>query len=175
MPTDFEKAFAEARAKGLAQFSFNGKQYTTQLKEEPEFWFVWICSHGTGSSNFMSLKPIRGNATLRYFHQLQNLYYQLTGLELILKKPHSTKQKIFKVYDGATHFMSAPNEEVLRAGFAIYCIGDDWAEEISVTELNEDEAKAININAEENGVMTLLEIARSYSDKFCHYLAGEDW
>lgn len=35
MPTDFEKAFAEARAKGLAQFSFNGKQYTTQLKEEP--------------------------------------------------------------------------------------------------------------------------------------------
>ena len=35
MPTDFEKAFAEARAKGLAQFTFNGKQYTTQLKEEP--------------------------------------------------------------------------------------------------------------------------------------------
>jgi len=35
MPTDFEKAFAEARAKGLAQFTWNGKQYTTQLKEEP--------------------------------------------------------------------------------------------------------------------------------------------
>lgn len=35
MPTDFEIAFANARKQGLAQFSFNGKQYTTQLKEEP--------------------------------------------------------------------------------------------------------------------------------------------
>lgn len=35
MPTDFEKAFAEARTKGLAQFSFNGKQYTTQQAVEP--------------------------------------------------------------------------------------------------------------------------------------------
>lgn len=35
MPTDFEIAFANARKQGLAQFSFNGKQYTTQQKEEP--------------------------------------------------------------------------------------------------------------------------------------------
>ena len=35
MPTDFEIAFANARKQGLAQFTFNGKQYTTQLKEEP--------------------------------------------------------------------------------------------------------------------------------------------
>jgi hypothetical protein len=35
MPTDFEIAFANARKLGLAQFSFNGKQYTTQQKEEP--------------------------------------------------------------------------------------------------------------------------------------------
>jgi hypothetical protein len=35
MPTDFEIAFANAKKQGLAQFSFNGKQYTTQLKEEP--------------------------------------------------------------------------------------------------------------------------------------------
>lgn len=35
MPTDFEIAFANARKQGLAQFSFNGKQYTTQLKGEP--------------------------------------------------------------------------------------------------------------------------------------------
>ena len=35
MPTDFEIAFANARKQGLSQFSFNGKQYTTQQKEEP--------------------------------------------------------------------------------------------------------------------------------------------
>lgn len=34
MPTDFETAFANARAQGVAQFSFNGKQYSTRLKEE---------------------------------------------------------------------------------------------------------------------------------------------
>jgi len=35
MPTDFEIAFANARKQGLAQFTFEGKQYTTQLKGEP--------------------------------------------------------------------------------------------------------------------------------------------
>jgi len=35
MQTDFEIAFANARKQGLAQFTFNGKMYTTQLKEEP--------------------------------------------------------------------------------------------------------------------------------------------
>lgn len=36
MPTEFEKAFAKAREKKLAQFTFNNKEYSTQLKEEPE-------------------------------------------------------------------------------------------------------------------------------------------
>jgi hypothetical protein len=36
MPTGFEKAFAKARAKGLAQFNYKGKQYTTQMKGESE-------------------------------------------------------------------------------------------------------------------------------------------
>jgi len=35
MPTEFEIAFANARKQGLAQFAFNGKQYTTQLRKEP--------------------------------------------------------------------------------------------------------------------------------------------
>lgn len=35
MPTEFEIAFANARKQGLAQFTFNGKQYSTQLKSEP--------------------------------------------------------------------------------------------------------------------------------------------
>lgn len=35
MPTDFEIAFANARKQGLAQFDFNGNQFTTQQKTEP--------------------------------------------------------------------------------------------------------------------------------------------
>jgi hypothetical protein len=50
----------------------------------PEFWFIWITSCGTGSSWFMSLMDIRGH-TLRYLHQLQNLYFDLTGKELTIK------------------------------------------------------------------------------------------
>ena len=49
----------------------------------PEFWFIWITSCGTGSNWFMSLMDIRGH-TLRYLHQLQNIYYDLTGKELTL-------------------------------------------------------------------------------------------
>lgn len=51
---------------------------------EPEFWFVWICAHGTGSNWFLSLTDIHGKSAIKYFHQLQNLYYALTGLRLFL-------------------------------------------------------------------------------------------
>lgn len=51
---------------------------------EPDFWFVWICAHGTGSNWFLSLTDIHGKSTIKYFHQLQTLYYVLTGLRLFL-------------------------------------------------------------------------------------------
>lgn len=53
-------------------------------KQVPEFWFIWITSHGTGSNWFMPLMDIHRHP-LKYIHQLQNIYLDLTGNELEAK------------------------------------------------------------------------------------------
>lgn len=50
--------------------------------EDPEFWFIWIYEFGTGGSSYLPLINIHSSHTLRYVHQLQNLFQILTGLEL---------------------------------------------------------------------------------------------
>lgn len=49
----------------------------------PKFWFCWY----HGGNWFLPIKPIRGASQLRYVHQLQNLYYSLTNMELTLSDP----------------------------------------------------------------------------------------
>lgn len=51
----------------------------------PEFWFIWIEACGTGSDRFMPLMEI-DKYPLKYFHQLQNLYYDLTGKSLFMSQ-----------------------------------------------------------------------------------------
>jgi len=51
-------------------------------RETPEFWHCWICSHGTGSSWFLSIRDYK---KFKYFHQLQNLFFGLTDQELIVR------------------------------------------------------------------------------------------
>lgn len=55
----------------------------TLKKEQPDFWYCWICEYGTGSSGFNSLVEC---GQLRYVNQLQNIFYLLTGEELTLQK-----------------------------------------------------------------------------------------
>jgi len=50
----------------------------------PNFWFIWICSHGTGSEWFLNIRDCHFNP-LKYFHDLQNVYFSLSGNELFLK------------------------------------------------------------------------------------------
>lgn len=45
------------------------------------FWFCWY----SGMTWFLSVKEIRGENRLRYVHQLQNLFYSLTGCDLVLR------------------------------------------------------------------------------------------
>jgi hypothetical protein len=47
-----------------------------------EFWFCWYSSQGQW---FLSVKNIRGENQLKYVHQLQNLFYQLSGYDLVLR------------------------------------------------------------------------------------------
>src|SRR5688572_13873392 len=47
----------------------------------PSFWFIWICAYGTGSNWFLSIRDIHRNPLI-YFHDLQNLYFSLSGKEL---------------------------------------------------------------------------------------------
>lgn len=47
-----------------------------------EFWFCWYNSQGQW---FLSIKNIRGENRLQYVHQLQNLFYQLSGFDLVLR------------------------------------------------------------------------------------------
>lgn len=47
-----------------------------------EFWFCWYNSQGQW---FLSVKNIRGENQLKYVHQLQNLFYQLSGYDLVLR------------------------------------------------------------------------------------------
>lgn len=49
--------------------------------EDVKFWFCWY----SGSTWFLPLKEIRGENQLRYVHQLQNLFYSLTGCDLVLR------------------------------------------------------------------------------------------
>jgi hypothetical protein len=61
-----------------------GSEYVKN--ENPDLWHVWICSHGTGSTCFMGLTDIHGRTAMKYFHQLQSLYYVLTAKELFIKQ-----------------------------------------------------------------------------------------
>lgn len=54
-------------------------------KLHPEFWFIWICSYGTGSSWFLNIRDCHVNP-LKYFHDFQNLFYGLSGKELLLRE-----------------------------------------------------------------------------------------
>lgn len=47
----------------------------------PQFWFCWYQSQGQW---FLPIKNIRGENQLRFVHQLQNLFYALSGKELFL-------------------------------------------------------------------------------------------
>ncbi len=47
-----------------------------------EFWFCWYNSQGQW---FLPIKNIRGENRLQYVHQLQNLFYQLSGFDLVLR------------------------------------------------------------------------------------------
>lgn len=51
-----------------------------------KFWFTWL----TSGNWFLSLKAIRGKNTLMYVHQLQNLFYELTGDELEFQRSVAT-------------------------------------------------------------------------------------
>ena len=57
----------------------NGK---AAKSNEIEFWFCWYNSRGQW---FLSVKNIRGENQLKYVHQLQNLFYQLSGYDLVLR------------------------------------------------------------------------------------------
>lgn len=48
---------------------------------EANFWFCWY----SGSAWFLSVKHIRGKNRLQFVHQLQNLFYSLTGYDLVLR------------------------------------------------------------------------------------------
>jgi hypothetical protein len=50
--------------------------------EAPDFWHCWICAHGTGSNWFLDVRHYK---LLKYFHQLQNLFFGLCDQELIIK------------------------------------------------------------------------------------------
>lgn len=47
-----------------------------------KFWFCWYQSNGQW---FLPIKNIRGKNQLKYIHQLQNLFFALSGEELKLK------------------------------------------------------------------------------------------
>ena len=47
-----------------------------------KFWFCWYNSQGQW---FLPIKNIRGENRLQYVHQLQNLFYQLSGFDLVLR------------------------------------------------------------------------------------------
>lgn len=57
----------------------NGKAVKS---DKIEFWFCWYNSKGQW---FLSVKNIRGENQLKYVHQLQNLFYQLSGYDLVLR------------------------------------------------------------------------------------------
>lgn len=48
--------------------------------KETKFWFIWY----SGISWFLPIKDIHQNP-LRYVHELQNLFYQLSGYDLVLR------------------------------------------------------------------------------------------
>lgn len=52
-----------------------------QKSNEVKFWFCWLCD----GNRFVSLKNIRGDNTLKYVHQLQNIIHLLTGCDLVLR------------------------------------------------------------------------------------------
>jgi len=53
-------------------------------KLEPEFWFIWICSYGTGSNWFLNIRDCHSNP-LKYLHDFQNVFQGISGKEIILK------------------------------------------------------------------------------------------
>lgn len=62
-----------------------GKDKAPGIKRAiPDFWFVWIQRYGTGSDWFMGLNDIH-QYPLRYIHQLQNLFYSISGYKLFIK------------------------------------------------------------------------------------------
>lgn len=52
--------------------------------EVPDFWFSWLTAYGTGSGKFLGVSDIR-NFQLRYLHQIQNLYYWLSGYKIFVR------------------------------------------------------------------------------------------
>lgn len=51
------------------------------MSKNIKFWFCWLYS----GNRFVSLKEIRGKNIVCYVHQLQNLFYQLSGYDLVLR------------------------------------------------------------------------------------------
>ena len=51
-------------------------------QEKPTFWFAWVNNRNNGY--FMPIVDIFGASRIQYLHQLQNLFFALSGRELFI-------------------------------------------------------------------------------------------
>lgn len=64
-------------------YNFDWFENGTRVKRSiPDFWFCWYQSQGQW---FLPVKNIRGKNQLKYIHQLQNLFYNLSGYDLVFR------------------------------------------------------------------------------------------
>lgn len=64
----------------------------------PKFWFIWICAYGTGSGWFLNIRDCH-HRPLRFFHELQNIYFSLSGSELLLRNDFEFLQEELDNYN----------------------------------------------------------------------------